>query len=186
MRQDFLLARSARASELDSWEKPPVALRPVTRDYLSRPGPFLRNPRRERTLQVGQRSANPRFGFMGTGFSNAHTYGCNFSAELLSRTRSTGQPNACPGGHFLATPVWVILGLPTPPRCSTLLNSAARFAGMQMRHVPLRESVLSFSRASFSDSSDDKFDKMRGLAQIGEPVICTLRATIVAGRFAWY
>jgi len=89
---------------------------------------------------------------MGTGFSNAHTYGCNFSAELLSRTRSTGQPNACPGGHFLATPVWVILGLPAPPRCSTLLNSAARFARMQMRRAePPSRSVARVSSLLLSE-----------------------------------
>lgn len=44
---------------------------PVTCDYLSWPDPFLRNPRRGQPLRVDQRSANPRFGIMGTGFSNA-------------------------------------------------------------------------------------------------------------------
>lgn len=76
--------------------------------------PFLRNPRGGQPLQGRPTVSEPPFRLCGNRF---FARGCNFPGQFLSRTRSTGQPNslACaqrPGGHFLATPVWVILKSP--------------------------------------------------------------------------
>lgn len=74
----------------------------LDRDYLS--WPILMQPSPRATLQGRPTVSEPPFRHYGNRFFEC-VYGCNFSEEFLSRTRSTGQPNVCPGGHFLTTPV---------------------------------------------------------------------------------
>lgn len=137
--------------ETRSWEK----LRFLIGDsrlFIVTLVPFLRNPRRGQPFGVDQRSANPRFGALWEPVfrmrARLQFFRRIFIANPFDRSTERSLARSRPGGHFLATPVWVILkplsfsSFPCPRRSllcdlfASLLNSAARFAMDARAYVP--------------------------------------------------